>query len=41
MSTEEVKSISGYKDYKSFMRYIYITEQRKTIAMQKAWRLPD
>ena len=41
MSAEEVMSISGHKDYKSFKRYVNITEQRKTVAMQKAWQLLD
>ena len=39
MTAEEVMSISGHKDYKSFKRYVNITEQRKKIVMQKAWKL--
>jgi len=37
MSAEEVMSISGHKDYKSFKRYVNVTEQRKKTVMQKAW----
>jgi integrase len=39
MTAEEVMSISGHKDYKSFKRYVNITEQRKKVVMQKAWQL--
>jgi integrase len=39
MTAEEVMSISGHKDYKSFKRYVNITEQRKKVVMQKAWRM--
>ena len=39
MTAEEVMSISGHKDYKSFKRYVNITEQRKKIVMQKAWQI--
>jgi integrase len=39
MTAEEVMSISGHKDYKSFKRYVNITEQRKKNAMLKAWQL--
>jgi integrase len=38
MSAEEVMSITGHKDYKSFKRYVKITEQRKKVVMLKAWR---
>ncbi len=37
MSTEEVMSITGHKDYKSFKRYVKVTEQRKKVVMLKAW----
>jgi integrase len=37
MSAEEVMTITGHKDYKSFKRYVKITEQRKKVVMQKAW----
>jgi site-specific recombinase XerD len=37
MSAEEVMSITGHKDYKSFKRYVTITEQRKKTVMAKAW----
>lgn len=39
MTAEEVMSISGHKDYKSFKRYVNITEQRKKTVMQKAWQI--
>ena len=42
MSAEEVMSITGHKDYKSFKRYVTITEQRKKAVMAKAWgKAPD
>jgi integrase len=37
MSAEEVMSITGHRDYKSFKRYVNITEQRKKIVMSQAW----
>ena len=37
MSAEEVMSITGHKDYKSFKRYVKITENRKKVVMVKAW----
>lgn len=37
MSAEEVMSVTGHKDYKSFKRYVKITEQRKKVVMVKAW----
>ena len=37
MSAEEVMTITGHKDYKSFKRYVNITEQRKKTVMLKAW----
>jgi integrase len=38
MTAEEVMAISGHKDYKSFKRYVNITEQRKKAAMLRAWQ---
>lgn len=40
MSAEEVMTISGHEDYKSFKRYVNITEKRKKIVMLKAWGAP-
>lgn len=37
LSAEEVMSITGHKDYKSFKRYVKVTEQRKKTVMLKAW----
>jgi len=37
MSAEEVMAITGHKDYKSFQRYVKVTEPRKEVAMSKAW----
>jgi integrase len=37
MSAEEVMATTGHKDYKSFKRYVKITEQRKKLVMVKAW----
>lgn len=37
MSAEEVMSITGHKDYKSFSRYFVITDIRKKAVMSKAW----
>lgn len=37
MNAEEVMSITGHKDYKSFKRYVKVTEQRKKVVMKKAW----
>ena len=37
MSAEEVMQISGHRDYKSFKRYVKITEQRTKVVMSKAW----
>ena len=37
MTAEQVMAISGHTNYESFKRYINVTEQRKKIAMQKAW----
>ena len=37
MSAEEVMTITGHKDYKSFKRYVNITETRKKAVMARAW----
>jgi integrase len=37
MSAEETMAITGHKDYKSFKRYVKVTEQRKKVVMGKAW----
>lgn len=37
MNAEEVMAITGHKDYKSFKRYVKITEERKKVVMVKAW----
>ena len=37
MSAEEVMSIGGWSDYKSFKRYVKVTEKRNKIVMSKAW----
>jgi len=39
MSAEEVMSISGHKDYKSFKRYVCITESRKSCVLKRAWSM--
>jgi integrase len=38
---QEVMATSGHTDYKSFARYVNITEKRKKEAMQKAWGIID
>jgi integrase len=43
MSAEEVMTITGHLDYRSFKRYVKVTEQRKKVVMKNAWgeiRLP-
>ena len=40
MSAEEVMTISGHEDYKSFSRYVKVTENRKKVVMLKAWGEP-
>ena len=40
MSAEQVMSISGHKDYKSFKRYVNVTENLKKVVMIKAWGAP-
>ncbi len=37
MSAEEVMTITGHTDYKSFKRYVNVTEKRKKVVMLKAW----
>lgn len=37
MTAEEVMTISGHEDYKSFKRYVNVTEKRKKVVMIKAW----
>lgn len=37
MSAEQVMGISGHTDYKSFKRYIDVTEKLKKVVMVKAW----
>jgi site-specific recombinase XerD len=41
MSAEVVMSISGHKDYKSFKRYVKVTEEYKRVIMEKAWGNED
>lgn len=41
MSAEEVMTISGHEDYKSFARYVKVTENRKKVVMLKAWGEPE
>jgi integrase len=40
MSAEQVMSISGHTDYKSFKRYVDVTEKLKKVVMVKAWGAP-
>lgn len=40
MSAEQVMAISGHKDYKSFKRYVNVTNEVKTQAVLKAWTMP-
>lgn len=40
MSAEQVMSISGHTDYKSFKRYVDVTEKLKKVVMVKAWGEP-
>ncbi|MEI5985915.1 MULTISPECIES: site-specific integrase [Sphingobacterium] len=40
MSAEQVMKISGHKDYRSFQRYVNISENIKRKAMQDAWGNP-
>lgn len=38
---ETVMKITGHADYKSFQRYVKVTEERKRNEMQKAWGAPS
>lgn len=40
MSAEQVMGISGHTDYKSFKRYVDVTEKLKKVVMLKAWGAP-
>jgi len=37
MSAEEVMECTGHSDYKSFKRYVKVTEERKKLVIAKAW----
>lgn len=37
MSAEEVMEMGGWSDYRSFQRYVNVTEARKKLVMIKAW----
>ena len=37
MSAEETMTITGHTDYKSFKRYVNVTEKRKKVIMLKTW----
>ena len=37
MSTQQVMAIGGWEDYKSFARYVTVTNKLKIVAMGKAW----
>ena len=37
MSTQQVMAVGGWKDYKSFERYVHVTEKLKIVSMNKAW----
>ena len=37
MNAQEVMAISGHKDYRSFKRYVNITDDQATGSMGKAW----
>jgi len=39
MSVELVMSTTGHLDYKSFKRYVKVTEERKKVVMGKAWKM--
>jgi len=41
MSAEETMCVTGHSDYKSFKRYVRITEERKKIVMNRAWGAPE
>jgi integrase len=37
MSAEQTMAISGHQDYRSFSRYVSVTENLKKVVMVKAW----
>ena len=37
MSAQQVMAIGGWEDYKSFARYVNVTNKLKAVAMTKAW----
>lgn len=39
-SAEAVMSMTGHVDYKSFKRYVKITETHKNVVMAKTWKMP-
>jgi site-specific recombinase XerD len=41
MSAEQVMAISGHRDYKSFERYVNVSEQLKKNKMHDAWGKPS
>jgi integrase len=41
MNAEEVMALSNHRDYRSFKRYVDITDQRKKLVMNKAWGAPE
>jgi integrase len=41
MNAEETMAVTGHKDYKSFKRYIKVTEDRKKVVVTKAWGAPE
>jgi integrase len=38
---ETVMKITGHSDYKSFQRYVNVSEQRKKNEMERAWGRPN
>lgn len=40
MSTEDLMTISDHKTYKSFKKYVNVTEKRKKVVMLKACCAP-
>ena len=41
MNAEETMAITGHKSYKSFKRYVNVTQERKKAVMAKAWGEPE
>lgn len=41
MTAEQVMSITGHKDYKSFKRYVNVTKEVKRHSLVKAWDNPE